>query len=370
MKEPNSHSGPEQGYLLGLRGFLVIQSFLWVFLQTFVPVAVKDSANTIGPTYEKIVRQSLSVLFWNDSLIYSSFILLSARTICIPYLRNPNKTAVASAVFRRGLRLWFPTAVALAIVKILSSTIGTAYIDEFKRETGNFSFETPYDMPNALVYFNSVFNLFWTNNKFFEQAGNTAFPSQTLWIVNVIYSQSYTVYLTMVIIPHTRDAWRIKAYICFIITAWWVQSWAWYSITGLLLVDAVMNMGYMDKAKQGVTVWRSKRCPTWVPCVLMMTAGLAMQFLWTDWRPQYENRELLAHTGLYYSGGLNTQFNAKEPQARDDDYLLLLGFYLLLECSNTVQKIFQTPFLMYLGRRSLSKRPWKRNLFHLPSKFC
>ena len=86
-----------------------------------------------------------------------------------------------------------------------------------------------------------------------------------------------------------------------------------------------------------------------------MIAGMVMQFLWTDWRPQYENKELLAHTGLYYSGGLNTNFNPKEPQARDDDYLLLLGFHLLLEHSSVVQRIFQNPFFVYLGRRSMSK---------------
>jgi len=160
---------------------------------------------------------SLSVLFWHKSLLYSFFILLSARTICIPFLLNSSKTVVASVVFRRGLRLWFPTAVALAIVKILSSTIGTTYIDDFKAHTGNISFETPYTIPSTLAYFNSVFNLFWTTHKFSEQAGNTAFPSQTLWIVNVIYAQSYTVYMTMVVIPYTRHSWRVHAYMCFIV---------------------------------------------------------------------------------------------------------------------------------------------------------
>ena len=349
MPEDNSNPPPERGYLLGLRGFLAIQSFLWVFLRTFVPAAVKDSGIDSGPTYERILRQSLSVLFWNDSLIYSSFIFLSARTICLSYLRNPSKTAAASAIFRRGVRLWFPTAVSLAIVKILSSTIGTTHLDQYKRETGYTSLEVPYEIPNALAYFNSFFNLFWTHDKDFDQAGNTAFPSQTLWTVDVIYSQSYTIYLTMVIAPYTRDAWRVKAYICFIVSAWWVQSWAWYSISGLLLTDAVINMQYTEKAKHGIKIWRSIRCPVWTASVALMAAGLVMQFLWTDWRSQYENKELVAHAGL------NTHINPKEPQARDDDYLILIGFHLLLESSNLVQRIFQNRIFLYLGRRSLSK---------------
>ena len=366
MKEADSGSPPERGYLTGLRGFLVLQSFLWVFLQTFVPSAVKDSPNVSGPPSEQILRKSLSVLFWNDSLIYSSFIFLSARGICIPYLSNPSRTTVASAIFRRGLRLWFPTAVALAIVKILSSTVGVAHVERYKQETGNVSFGVPYEVPNTLAYFNSVFNLFWTaNNQVFEQAGNTAFPSQTLWIVSVLYSQSYTVYLSMIIIPYTRDAWRVRAYIIFIISAWWVQSWAWYSITGLLLTDAVINMRFVEKAKHGLKIWRTIRCPIWILCVVLMVAGLVMQFLWTDWRPRYENKELLAHAGLYYSGGLNKRFDAKEPQARDDDYVLLLGFHLLLESSCFLQRIFRNPFFVYLGRRSLSKL----SLMHLLCTF-
>ena len=348
---------PEWGHLLGLRGFLVIQTFLWVFLQTFVPVAVKDSANASGPAYERILRQSLSTLLWNDSLIYSSFIFLSARTICLPYLESPSNTAVASAIFCRGLRLWFPVAISLAIVKILSSTIGTSHLDLYKRTTKNVTLEVPYEIPNTLAYFNSVFNLFWTNKKFFSQAGNTAFPSQTLWVINVIYAQSYTVYLTMIITPYTRDAWRAKAYLCFILSAWWVQSWAWYSITGLLLTDAVINMGYREKAKHGIKIWRAIRCPIWVASIVLMAAGLVMQFLWSDWRPQYKNRELLAHAERYDSGSLNTDIDPKEPEARDDDYLLIVGFHLLLECSPFVQKILRNPFFMYLGRRSLSKLP-------------
>jgi len=128
--------------------------------------------------------------------------------------------------------------------------------------------------------------------------------------------------------------------------------------TGLLLADLVVNMQYQEKARRGIKIWRtSVRCPTWIPCLILMIAGLVMQYLSTAWRPQQENRELVAHTGLYYSGGLNTQVNSKEPQARDDDFLLLLGFFLFLEYSPIAQKILSNPFFFYLGRRSLSKSP-------------
>ena len=55
-------------YLMGVRGLLAIQSFLWVFLTTFVPTAVKDSQNPTGPGYQIFLRKILSVIFWNDGL--------------------------------------------------------------------------------------------------------------------------------------------------------------------------------------------------------------------------------------------------------------------------------------------------------------
>ena len=349
----------DQSYLLGLRGLLTIQCFLWTFLSTFVPASVGDnvgdSVNDNGPRYEVLLRQTLSVLFWNKSLIYSSFILLSARTVCVSFLEKPSATTIASSVFRRGIRLWFPVAVTLAIIKILSSTLGTAHIATFSALTGNVSIAIPYSLPTALSYFNSVFNLFWTTSKFPEQAGNTAFPSQTLWVVTVIYAQSYTLFITMVIIPYTRAEWRVKAYLCFIFTAWWVQSWAWYSITGLLLADIVMNMGYQERAERGLKLWRtSKRCPIWVPFGILMTAGLVWQYLWTDWRPKNQSENFRTGTGLYYPGGIDIHDNVTEPPPKSNDYLLLVGFFFLLESSGFLQRLFKNSLLLYLGRRSLS----------------
>ena len=345
-----------QEYLIGLRGLLVIESFLWVFLQTFAPATVKDAAlEAEGPAWQVGIRKSLSVLFWNENLLYSFFILLSARNLAIPFFNEPSKAAVASATFRRGLRLWFPTAVALAIPTLAFSQLGLGYLQDFKNATGNDSFNVPYFLSDALIYFNSVFNLFWQTNDFSEQAGSTAFPSQTLWIVNVIYQQSFTVFIVMIIIPYTRSAWRVKGSIPFILSAWWVQSWAWYSITGLLFADMVMNMNFKEKAQSGIPIPFRKgfRIPSWIPYLIIMAAGLVMQYLWTAWRPSFENAEIQIHTGLYYGGELNA-FDPSQPQARDDNYLLILGFMFCLETFDWLQMIFKNPLFVYLGHRSLS----------------
>ncbi|KAF2141710.1 uncharacterized protein K452DRAFT_287665 [Aplosporella prunicola CBS 121167] len=348
----------DHDWLIGLRGLLAIETFVWVFLITFVPATVKDAETQDGPLYQVVLRKTLSVLFWNQSLIYSWIILLSARTICLPFLRNPSRTVVASSAFRRGIRLWIPTAVGFALPVIILGQIGHGYLDEFKSRTGNDSIATPDRIPNFLVWFNSQFELFWATRDYAKQMGSTAFPTQTLWSVNLIFQQSYTVYMTMVCIPYTRNSWRVKAFIAMILTAWWVQSWAWYSVTGLLLADVVDNMDFRTKAKQGVFVplpgRRQLRIPSWLFYAAILLAGLIMEYIWVAWRPQFAGAELKAHTGLYNAGSLNAELDLTQPQARDDNYLLILGFMLVIETSEMLQWVFSNRFLMYLGRRSFS----------------
>ncbi|OCK77230.1 hypothetical protein K432DRAFT_304700 [Lepidopterella palustris CBS 459.81] len=353
-RRPASFS--EHDYLIGVRGILVIQSFLWVFLQTFVPTTVKDSDNVSGPLYQVIIRKTLSVLFWNDALIYSSFIFLSARTLCLPFLKNPTRVTASSSIFRRGVRLWFPTTVAFSLSTLLFHTLGISYISAFIDGTNNLSIGVPRQIPSFLNWFNSLFEIFWVSKKESLQAANTAFPAQTLWMVSVIFMQSYTVYMTMVTLPYTRPAWRVKALLFFVITAWWVQSWAWYSVSGLLLADAVVNMDFKALSARGLKLpmARSFRLPYSVFYGVLMAAGIVMQYLWTAWRPDYEDMELRGHTGLYNSGPLNMGDDVDLPQARDDNYLIIIGFFLLLETHDWLQTIFRTPFFVYLGRRSLS----------------
>jgi hypothetical protein len=223
---PNSRSDPNNEilYLTGLKGLFAFQSFIWVCLDTFIPTLVSapsSSLNVPGRTYQVIIRKTLSVFFWNENLIYSAFILLSARCISIPF---------------------------------------------------------------------------------------------------------------------------------------WVQSWAWFSITGLLFADMVHNVSFKIKAQSGIPIpFFQTRFPTWITCALVMLAGFVMQYLWTAWRPEYQNVMLEGHAGLYYSGGLNYKYDVHQLQARDDNYLILVGMLGLVETYDVLQWILSTPVLVYLGRRTLSE---------------
>jgi hypothetical protein len=344
----------DQDYVVGLRGLLVIQSFLFVFFQTFLPAAVPDSQNIDGPVYQVVIRKSFSVLFCNESLIYSWIIFLSARTICLPYLVTKAREVCASSVFRRGVRLWIPTFVAYSFAAAAFSTTSTDYITNFFNDTGNVSTSTPMRFRNFLVYFNSLFDIFWLNSQYSSQAANLAFPSGTLWIVSVLFQQSYTVYITMVIVPCTRTSWRVKAMLAFILAAFWVQSWAWYSVTGLLIADAVLNMDFQSRSRHGFQIGKL-RVPLWPLYATMVFTGIALQFFFISWKTDMRNDELYGHTGLYTGGMLNERLDEDQPMARVDNYLIILGVQLLIETFELPRRVLRGGAFVALGRRSFSK---------------
>lgn len=347
-----------QDYLTGVRGALVPMAFLWMFMQTFVPAAVKGSLNTTGPGWQLALRKSLSVLFWNDTLIYGSIIFLSARTICVPFLLEPTKTVLASCVFRRGIRLWFPVAVALIVcyAAFTHGLGGNQYLYDFAAFTENVSMNADmYILPNSLANFNSIFEIFWVSNNFQTQAGNWAFPTQTLWVITAVFQQSYTVFMTMVVIPYTRLRWRVMGALVFIITAWWVYSWAWYSVTGLLIADAVINMGLRPGGDGTSWALGRVRVPVWIVGAVLMAGGFSMQFIWVAARPDLMNSELYYHTGLYSTGGINYGVDVSTNQIRADCYLIIVGFFLILETSSVLQSIFRSKPLVFLGKRSFSE---------------
>ncbi|KAF2624322.1 hypothetical protein BU25DRAFT_348094 [Macroventuria anomochaeta] len=342
-----------QDYLIGLRGIIVLQSFLFVFFQVFLPTAVPDSKNEDGPFYQIILRKSFSVIFCNESLIYSWVIFLSARTIALPYLSNTTREVCASSVFRRSVRLWLPTFVAFSAAVAAFTAADTTYITDFFIRTGNISAETPMRMRNFLVYFNSLFEIFWVHKQFSYQAANKVFPSGTLWIVSVLFQQSYTVYMTMIIVPYTRASWRVKALLVFILTAFWVQSWAWYSLTGLLITDAVLNMDLQVRSRTGFKIGKF-RVPIWPLYAAFILTGVILQFMFISWKPSMRNNEHHGHTGLYTEGTLNEELDLDQPLARVDNYFFMLGAILLVETYETPKRILRSRPFVALGRRSFS----------------
>lgn len=174
-------------YITGLRGILVLQSFLWTFFITFIPTLA--ASTTPGPVYQDILREILQVPLWNYSLIYNFFIILSMRTICVSFLTNPTGQTYAATVIRRVVRLVIVLCVASGMAMLIFSQIGVGFIDDFKASLPNKSIRTPAVVIDGGAAIGSLFDLFWLTRDFYTQAANTFWPTSTLWVSSVIYYQ-------------------------------------------------------------------------------------------------------------------------------------------------------------------------------------
>ncbi|KAH0369138.1 hypothetical protein KCU89_g18610, partial [Aureobasidium melanogenum] len=68
-----------------------------------------------SPHYEVLIRKILSPLLWDESFIFCFFILLSARTVAIPFLRDVTSNTYARSLIARPIRMFIPLAIGLAI---------------------------------------------------------------------------------------------------------------------------------------------------------------------------------------------------------------------------------------------------------------
>ena len=348
-----SSGSPSQTYITGLRGILALESLLWTFLHTFVPGVVFN--DTRSQTYQQVLRRVLSVPFWNASLISSFFIILSARAICLPFLQNPCPATFAGSLIHRPLRMGMSLFVASGLAMLILWSLDTTYIDEFKSTLPNAFIVTPAIPQTALVGLNSIFNLFWLVSNFYSQGGNTFWPSATLWIPSLIYYQSYTVYMLMVLLPYTRSRWHPQALALFSLGSFWLESWGWYSAAGLLLADFAIDKTLRARLTHGFRVVGEMRCPPYLSATVLLLVGLAMKYTWTS-MSQYIDSELVLHPFLHLSDYTTTEtFDGRNPYPRLDDFLIIIGIMILIETLNLAQSILSARVLILLGERSLSK---------------
>ena len=344
-----------QSYLTGLRGLLVLQSLVWLFLQTFVPSLVSTD---VPDTLYEVPRKIFSVLLWNPSLIYSFFIILSARTVCVPFLREPSVASYAGSLIHRPLRIGIPLSVGLAVAITITSQMGTAHIADAVSLLKNPTIAVPSVPATPLSAFNSMYNVLWVVHEFSLQAANQFWPSGTLWVPSLIYSQSYTVYLIMVILPFTRPGWHVQALAIFSLGSFWLQSWGWYSAVGLLLADVSLNPALRSRLSLGIKFGENYACPGWVLAALLTIIGIALKYTWVVAFPQHLNAELRLHPAWHLSGGASLrsfELDLRRPYPRLDDYMVVVGVLLLLETSERLQSWFSAKALTYLGERSISK---------------
>jgi len=309
-----------------------------------------------SPHYQVLLRKILSPLLWDESFIFCFFILLSARTVAIPFLRNVSSATYARSLISRPIRMGIPLAIGLALSCIIFSTINTQYLEDFARLNGNPYLRAPEKPASALACFNSIWDLLWVTRDYSLQMGNLAFPSWTLWVPSAIYLQSYTVYIFMVVLPYSRPSWHVTGLLMFAFGSWWFNSWGWYSATGLFLADIAVNPPLRTAFFRGWSNERgSVRMPYWALGMVFLGIGTGLKYMWTAALPQdFWNGEAHAHPARYLGGSSFGYSDGTQPYPRMDNWLVIVGLMLLIEYSELAQKILGSKPFKLVGRRALS----------------
>ncbi|KAK4500360.1 hypothetical protein PRZ48_008549 [Zasmidium cellare] len=350
-----AHSPFEKdNHIYGLRGILLISSFLWLFFQTFIPTVATHT--TSGPGYQRLLRIIFGTVLWDESLISSFFFVLSARAICIRFLKDPTADNFAGTIFRRSIRLVVATGAALFISYGIFAGLGTKYITSFKQTLQNNSINPPRVPKTALQGFNALFDMFWVVREYDGQAANAFWPSGTLGRISLLYNQSWTTFFLMVLLPFARPQWHPQVLLLFTFGAFWMCSWGWYNACALLVADATINSTLALKLVSGLTISEKKDWKVPYPLIgtFMIPIGLAMKYTWAVF-PRYVNDELVLHPYLDLSEQTTRrQFAAADPYPRVDNFFIIFGLLLTVETLPRVRDILSTPGLISLGKRSFS----------------
>jgi hypothetical protein len=355
MHSQNQSPGPAAKlHLYGLRGILAVCGILTVFVQTFIPALVWKDMHDSG--YQNILRIIFSSIIWDEGLIGSFFIALSCYSIALRFLSAPTPSSFSGSIIRRVIRMTFVTAISCGIVYSTFGGIGTGYIERFTEVLPNQHITAPQVPENGLVALNAIFDIFWAVRDFYSQAANIFWPTQTLWNVSLIFSQSWTVYFLMVILPFTRPGWHAGAIFTFALGSFWTCSWGWYSAAALFLADYDTSSSLCLRLDEDLTV--NTRLDWKVPYKyvggMMAAIGFAMKSTWAV-LPQYHDKELLLHPFLLLSERTNvTQFAAADPYPRLDNFLVIFGVLLLSQTSVLVRRSLSCKLLVILGKRSMS----------------
>lgn len=341
--------------LHGLRGILALCSIFAVFFQTFVPALVWKDVD--AAPYQNVLRIMFSPFLWDESLICSFFLVLSGHSIALRFLGNPLPHAFAGSVVRRVIRMMLAVGLASGIASAVFSGIGVQHVESFKEALSNENIVAPRMPENGLVAMNAIFNIFWAVRDYYSQAANSFWPTQTLWNLSLIFSQSWTTYFLMVILPYTRPGWHFEALALFALGSFWMCSWGWYHAAALLLADYTTNPRLRARLDEGLTLRRQwdYKLPYPVAAGAMVIAGFGMKLTWAA-LPQFRAKELVLHPHLHLSEKVNTEnFAASNPYPRVDNFLVVIGILTLTETSVLLKRGLSSKLLVMLGRRSLSE---------------
>jgi len=357
------------GYLEGLRGLLAVEVMLWSFFRILAPAMTTDTNPDgvrpgdfmqIAPEWQHTLRKVMSPLLWDGSLQASFFMLLNARVVVETFLERRSPVTVAGAAFRRPIRFFLPLACSLAITSVVNALGGFKQAGFFAAVKAN-----PYAAPpplwgSSIEYFNSLTGFFFaTEDSYLDLGVRAVPPTPIMWFVPRVFQQSFTCYTFAYMMPFILTKHKFWSLSIFALATWWLGIWGWYSLTGLILAEAVVAYDLPGIVAHGIPIpvpafiRKTKRVHlnAFVPPFLIMCLGITLKYLW-NFFPDRKYDEIIWHFDKD-SGGLNHDFPVfTTAYPRLDDWFVCAGAMFLMEMSHKVRVIFDNPLLKHFARIS------------------
>ncbi|UZJ55588.1 hypothetical protein CBS101457_004908 [Exobasidium rhododendri] len=357
-------------YLEGLRGIIGFQTLLWIFFRIFAPAIVVDrdldgsfpaAFVNNSPQWMNLIRKILSPLLFDGQLQMTMFIILTGRVGLLTFIERRDPLALAGPCFRRPFRLFFPIAITLAMVTIITATNGFKYADSMAAALNNQAARAPVMFTSVLEFFNALATFFFAPTAY-KDARAVAFipPSGISWYLEVIFQQTYVMTVYAWVLPFVTLKYKTIGLIAMIAMTAWVGRWSWYTITGLGIAEFAVvykQLVFPDQAAGGrrLSIYglRKNSKIVWVVPSVLVLLGVFFKYLWADALPRIAPNEIRAHADLN-AAGLNLVDPLVEAYPRYDNWLLCTGLLLLIEMSPRVQRYLAWKPLAYLGRLSFS----------------
>lgn len=352
-------------YLEGIRGVLGMQVLVWTFFRIFAPAIVADRDIdgiyparflSTAPAWQSILRKALSPLLFDGELQAAMFVILSGRASLQTFIERRVPTGLSGAAFKRPFRFIPPVAVTLALVTMVVAVNGFRYASDLSAALDNQLASPPAQWDSFLEYLNSVF-FFFSTPDYYKTARATQFipPAGTLWIIPVLFQQTYVLIILAFALPFTILRYKNLGMILLILTTAWVGRWSWYTLTGLLLAEWSTVYLQLVPAK-GIPVNRqgSRFVPTWLPGLLFVLLGTFFKYLWIAALPADANNEVHAHVDGN-TGKLNYSTNPSvTAYPRYDNWLLATGLLYLIEISPVAKRVLANKVFVHMGRWAFS----------------
>lgn len=211
---------------------------------------------------------------------------------------------------------------------------------------------------SALEYWNSIAAFFFAGYEFsyYDRAFAFIPPAGVDWILPIIFQQTYTCITLAYILPYTRLQAKVIGYLSFGLICYWVGSWTWYSITGLLLCEFSIVYSQLTPSSFPLRFrqkGRTFRIPLWIPPFIVFFLGVVQKYLWVSF-PSYRNHEYIAHTDILTAGLVRDLNPGITPYPRIDDWMVITGLLVLVEIVPRMQSVLDNDILKHFGRLSFS----------------